>query len=61
MQTCIAPSDFARIMALPVAMRHDVLEFIGSTPISSSEVGRLLRALGESIPPREPSKVPAKR
>jgi len=58
MHLSIAPSDFASIMALPVAVRHDVLEFIGSTPITSSEVGRLLRSLSETAQTRDGSTTP---
>jgi hypothetical protein len=45
MQVIIEPSDFARIMTLPLTQRHDVLEFLGSTPVESGEIEKLLRAM----------------
>lgn len=34
MKSRLDPSIFARIMALPLSLRHDVLEFLGSTPVA---------------------------
>lgn len=45
MQLTISPTDFARVMALPNSLRHDVLEFLGSTPVAAGEVERVVRSL----------------
>ena len=41
----INPKDFARLMAMPRSDRMDLLEFIGSTPLSLGETGRLVHRL----------------
>ena len=45
MKITIEPTDFARMMALPLRERHDLLEFLGSTPISPAEAGALVRRI----------------
>ena len=49
MQVQISPKDFARIMALPAALRQDVLEYIGSTPVLSGDVKTLVQSLLDPI------------
>lgn len=44
-QLTINPVDFARLMALPQTDRRDVLEFLGSTPLSAGEAATLVRRL----------------
>lgn len=33
MKLAIDPTAFARIMSLPLTLRHDLLEYLGSTPV----------------------------
>lgn len=53
MHVSISPTDFARIMALPVALRHDVLEFLGSTPVDAENVDQLVRSLTARVAANE--------
>lgn len=57
MQGMIPPQDFARIMALPIDARRDLLEYLGSIPVAAGDVERLLRALAPK--PGAVSKLPA--
>lgn len=52
MQSTIAPGVFARIMSLPLTMRLDLLEFLGSTPMSQSGIERAIRILAKEDGPR---------
>jgi len=38
----IRPEQFARIMSLPQAARADLLEFLGATPVSDSQIDSLI-------------------
>lgn len=42
MKLTIEPSAFARIMSLPITLRHDVLEFLGSTSLPPKSVDTLV-------------------
>lgn len=42
MATRIDPSLFSRIMALPMAERLDLLEFIGSANVGPTQLGKIL-------------------
>jgi hypothetical protein len=53
MQTrTIAPDAFTRIMSLPQAARMDVLEFLGSTPLSQSQVDAIVDEAAARVAPR---------
>jgi hypothetical protein len=56
----IEPSDFAQLMALPHAARHDLLEFLGSTCIGPAATGDLVRTIREqdSAARRRPQALP---
>ena len=43
MHNQIDPTDFAKVMSLPATVRHDLLEFLGSTPMAPAETGQLIR------------------
>lgn len=43
----IEPTVFARIMSLPNSVRHDVLEFIGSTPVASKSIEQIVASVTE--------------
>jgi len=45
MKINIEPTDFARMMALPRRERHDLLEFLGSTPVSPAEARALVHRI----------------
>ncbi|WP_168222914.1 hypothetical protein [Oceanicola sp. D3] len=44
------PETFAQLMRLPVLLRADLLEFIGSTPVADGQILSLIEKLaaGES-------------
>lgn len=42
--TTIDPDLFARVMALPTSLRHDVLKFLGATP--APDAGKMQTPLG---------------
>ncbi len=44
------PETFAQLMRLPVPLRADLLEFIGSTPVADGQILTLIQKLaaGES-------------
>lgn len=45
------PETFAQLMRLPVPLRADLLEFIGSTPVADGEIRSLIERLaGGEIP-----------
>ncbi|WP_213546096.1 hypothetical protein [Vannielia litorea] len=46
----IKPETFAQLMRLPVTLRADLLEFIGSTPVADGQILSLIEKLaaGES-------------
>ena len=46
----IRPETFAQLMRLPVSLRADLLEFIGSTPVADGQILALVEKLaaGES-------------
>ena len=48
----LEPGLFARIMELPRNARLDVLEFVGSTKLSTAQVERILRTVKQA---REPA------
>lgn len=54
MQSTIEPSVFARIMSLPLSLRLDLLEFLGSTPMSPSGIERAIRILAREDMQRIP-------
>ncbi|WP_175570498.1 hypothetical protein [Vannielia litorea] len=39
------PETFAQLMRLPVQLRADLLEFIGSTPVADGEIIALIERL----------------
>lgn len=41
----IKPETFARLMRLPVGLRSDLLEFIGSTPVADIQVLQLIEKM----------------
>ena len=45
MQVQITPANFTRIMSLPGDLRHDVLEFLGSTPVDPASFDTLLHTV----------------
>ena len=45
MKSNLEPSAFARIMSLPISLRHDVLEFLGSTPVTPNSVEELVASV----------------
>jgi hypothetical protein len=45
MKSNLDPSAFARIMSLPISLRHDVLEFIGSTAVTPNSVEILVASV----------------
>ena len=42
MATTIDPQLFSKIMALPKAVRLDLLEFVGSTPVGPKQLERII-------------------
>lgn len=58
MKSNLEPSAFARIMSLPLSLRHDVLEFIGSTPVTPNSVEMLVASVSVR-PPERPTLRPA--
>ncbi|MFY0634635.1 MAG: hypothetical protein JXQ91_12555 [Vannielia sp.] len=39
------PETFAQLMRLPVTLRADLLEFVGSTPVADGEILSLIQRL----------------
>ncbi|MBS9715542.1 hypothetical protein ACFFUT_19010 [Pseudohalocynthiibacter aestuariivivens] len=45
----INPDLFAKLMTLPDSARHDLLEFLGATPIGEGQLNDLIENIESSI------------
>jgi hypothetical protein len=45
----IDPDLFAKLMSLPEMARHDLLEFLGATPVATEQLDKMIDDITHSI------------
>lgn len=54
----IPPSEFTKIMSLPEAVRHDLLEFLGACPMERQQIPNVIHAARQELPSAAPAHAP---